>query len=160
LQQIYVISNVDIAAAHAQLSSRFEGVLGHTFATPYRPCGNLYLIAAAVRFKIERQLMAFGMLPVGAHVPCSVVWLACLPHQRLHRLIWDMVCLAALYASVDVALHGPCLISSMCQIWYSLLQQVLLSLLYFWEALADYCVTPAAQFPALSSVARARISAV
>jgi len=55
-------------------------------------------VAVAVRTVIERQLLEFDMLPVHTHIPCSAVWLACLPHQQLHRMIWDMVCLAAIHA--------------------------------------------------------------
>jgi hypothetical protein len=31
-------------------------------------------------------------------LPCSALWLACAPHRDMHRLIWDVVCLAAIHA--------------------------------------------------------------
>jgi hypothetical protein len=55
-------------------------------------------VAIAVRREIERQLLIFGLLPAGTRIPCSAIWLARPPHRRLHRLVWDMVCLAAVHA--------------------------------------------------------------
>jgi len=98
-------------------------------------------VAVAVRSEIERQLMAFAILPLNAHVPCSAVWLACLPHRRLHRLIWDMVCLAAVHAcdcgrrtawAVSYQLTVPDLIQ---------LVATRAAIAAFWEALADFAAT-------------------
>jgi hypothetical protein len=55
-------------------------------------------VAGAVREEIEGQLRAFNMLPAGESLPCRAVWLACPPHHEMHRLVWDMVCLAAVHA--------------------------------------------------------------
>lgn len=98
-------------------------------------------VAVAVRSEIERQLLAFAILPLDAHVPCSAVWLACLPHRRLHRLIWDMVCLAAVHAcdcgrrtawAVSYQLTVPDLIQ---------LVATRAAIAAFWEALADFAAT-------------------
>lgn len=56
------------------------------------------LVAIAVRHEMASQLLVFGLLPARTCVPCSAVWLARPPHRRLHRLVWDMVCLAAIHA--------------------------------------------------------------
>jgi hypothetical protein len=57
-------------------------------------------VAVAVRTEVEGQLRAFNLLAAGASLPCarSALWLACAPHRDMHRLIWDMVCLAAIKA--------------------------------------------------------------
>ena len=56
------------------------------------------LVAAAVRGEVEHQLAAAGMAPSGGRVACSALWLGRLPHVRMHRFVWDLVCLAAMHA--------------------------------------------------------------
>jgi hypothetical protein len=55
-------------------------------------------VAVAVRAEVEHQLIAFGVPPHGGRLACSDVWLACLPHARIHRFVWDLVCLAIIHA--------------------------------------------------------------
>lgn len=55
-------------------------------------------VAVAVRTEVEQQLTAFGMAPHGGRLACSDIWLGCLPHVRLHRFVWDLVCMAVVHA--------------------------------------------------------------
>ena len=98
-------------------------------------------VAVAVRREIEGQLVAFGLLPAGAHIPCSAVWLARLPHQQMHRFVWDMVCLAAVHAfehgrrtawAVSSHIDVPDMVETVA---------VRAAKASFWEALTDIAVT-------------------
>jgi hypothetical protein len=98
-------------------------------------------VAGAVRCEIENQLTAFGLLSAGTRIPCSAIWLARPPHRRLHRLVWDMVCLAAVHAfehgrrtawAVSSQLSVPDMIETVA---------VRAAAASFWEALTDFAVT-------------------
>jgi hypothetical protein len=89
------------ARMHNQQHSPCEacGVLGPDVGHHFWSCP----IAVAVRSEIEGQLRAHQvggqpMLPVDGSVPCSALWLGVKPHPGLHRMVWDMVCLAAVHA--------------------------------------------------------------
>ena len=51
-----------------------------------------------MRRELEQQLASFHMWPAGGQLSCCQVWLGALPHQGMHRLVWDLVCLAAVHA--------------------------------------------------------------
>jgi hypothetical protein len=51
-----------------------------------------------VRQEVETQLHAFDLLQADQHLRCADLWLGVKPAPQLHRLVWDMVCLAAIYA--------------------------------------------------------------
>ena len=98
-------------------------------------------VAVAVRREIESQLLIFGLLPAGSRIPCSAIWLARPPHRRLHRLVWDMVCLAAVHAfehgrrtawAVSSHLNVPDMIETVA---------IRAAKASFWEALTDFAVT-------------------
>jgi hypothetical protein len=55
-------------------------------------------VADAVRSEIERQLIACHMLEIPRRLACADIWLARLPNPSLHRIVWDLVCLAAIHA--------------------------------------------------------------
>jgi hypothetical protein len=55
-------------------------------------------VAVAVRAEAEQQLAAFGMPPHGGRLACSDIWMGCLPHARVRRFVWDLVCLAVVHA--------------------------------------------------------------
>ncbi len=61
-------------------------------------------VALAVRREIEGQLQAHRVgdgppwLAADGQLRCASVWMGVLPHPRLHRMVWDMVCLAAIEA--------------------------------------------------------------
>ena len=55
-------------------------------------------MAEAVRDEIETQLRLKGWLTAGSRLRCDALWMGVRPHCSLHRLIWDMVCLAAIHA--------------------------------------------------------------
>ena len=98
-------------------------------------------VAVAVRLDIERQLIAFGLLPEGLHIACSAVWLACLPHRQLHRLIWDMVCLAAIHAC-EFGRRTAWAVSHQANVPNVVeLVAVRAAKAAFWEALADFAAT-------------------
>lgn len=61
-------------------------------------------VAGAVRQELEGQLRAHRVgqgapwLAADRALRCAEVWLGVLPHPQLHRMVWDMVCLAAIGA--------------------------------------------------------------
>ena len=55
-------------------------------------------VAEAVRDEVETQLRLKGWLAAGSRLRCDALWMGVRPHCSLHRLIWDMVCLAAIHA--------------------------------------------------------------
>ena len=83
-----------LAAPCAACGALSPGVDHHFWECP---------VAVAVRREVEAQLKAhrFGQEPALAaagSLACGDLWLGVLPHPRLHRVVWDMVCLAAVYA--------------------------------------------------------------
>lgn len=102
-------------------------------------------VAVAIRSEIEHQLTAAGMVPNGGRVACSAVWLGRLPHARMHRFVWDMVCLAAIHAmnigrcaawSVSRGVPAADVVSAVA---------IKAAKAAFWSALADFAAT--AQVP-------------
>ena len=98
-------------------------------------------VAVAVRTEVESQLHAFNLLAAGASLPCSALWLACAPHRDMHRLVWDMVCLAVIHAfehgrkvawAVSHQLTIPVLVEQVA---------VRAAVGCFWDALADFAAT-------------------
>lgn len=61
-------------------------------------------VAEAVRAEIEGQLQAHRLgdgppwLAADRRLPCAALWMGVLPHPQLHRMVWDMVCLAGIGA--------------------------------------------------------------
>jgi hypothetical protein len=100
-------------------------------------------VAVAVRTALESQLIACGVVPVGFHLSATNMWLGRKPldSPRLHRLVWDMVCLAAIHA-MD---------RGRCTAWATapslttpvLVEQVAgrAAVAAFWSALADFAAT-------------------
>lgn len=98
-------------------------------------------VAVAVREEVTSQLRACHMLAAGDSLPCRSLWLACTPHHNVHRLIWDMVCIAAIHAfehgrrvawAVSHRLDVPVLVEQVA---------VRAAVGSFWEALADFAAT-------------------
>ena len=98
-------------------------------------------VAVAIRSEIEHQLTAAGMAPNGGRVACSAVWLGRLPHARMHRFVWDMVCLAAIHAmnigrcaawSVSRGVPAADVVSAVA---------IKAAKAAFWSALADFAAT-------------------
>jgi hypothetical protein len=55
-------------------------------------------IADTVRQEVESQLRAKHMLAADRRVLCAQLWLGEKPHYGMHRMVWDMVCLATIHA--------------------------------------------------------------
>jgi hypothetical protein len=55
-------------------------------------------VAEAVRDEVETQLRAKGWLAADRGLRCDALWMGVKPHCSLHRLVWDMVCLAVVHA--------------------------------------------------------------
>jgi hypothetical protein len=55
-------------------------------------------VADAVRQEVEAQLRAKHWLDAEARLSCSHIWMGVKPHHAAHRMVWDMVCLAAVHA--------------------------------------------------------------
>ena len=98
-------------------------------------------MADEVRQEVESQLRAKNMLGVGARLSCSHVWKGVKPHPGLHRLVWDMVCLAAVHAmnvgrqaawSVPHSLETSDLVADV-------VRKVVRAA--FWNVLADFAVS-------------------
>eukprot|EP00775_Hariotina_reticulata_P015378 gene15378-biopygen16628 len=99
-------------------------------------------VAVSVRREIEQQLVAFAILPAGANLTSAQIWLGCTPSEdRLHSLIWDMVCIAAVHAmdrgratawAVAPSLATPVLINQVAG---------RAAVGAFWSALADFAAT-------------------
>jgi hypothetical protein len=108
------------------------GVTHHFWSCP---------VAAAVRHEVESQLIAFGFLPAGANLPCSAIWLACKPHVGMHRLVWDMVCIAVIHA-FERGRRAAWAVSDQLSVPV-LVEQVAMrsAVAAFWEALADFAAT-------------------
>jgi hypothetical protein len=98
-------------------------------------------IAEAVRQEMESQLRAKNMLVAAARLTCSHVWKGVKPHPGLHRMVWDMVCLAAVHAmnvgrqaawSVSHRLDAPDLVADVVR---------KVAKAAFWNVLADFAVS-------------------
>jgi hypothetical protein len=81
------------------------------------------------------------LLPAGAVLPCRAIWLACPPHNAVHRLVWDMVCLAAVHA-FEKGRRAAWAVSSDLGV-PQLVEQVAVRAAVgaFWDALADFAAT-------------------
>ena len=98
-------------------------------------------VAEAVRREIEHQLHAFRILPAQHVLHCASIWLAHLPSPRLHRVVWDLVCLAAIYA-MEIGRRTSWAVAQ--KVTVSSLVNVIASkaaVAAFWDALADFAVT-------------------
>jgi hypothetical protein len=98
-------------------------------------------IADTVRQEVESQLRAKNLLAAGRRVLCSQLWLGEKPHYGLHRMVWDMVCLAAIHAmnvgrqaawSVSHRLASPDLVAGV-------VRRIVKAA--FWNVLADFAVS-------------------
>ena len=91
--------------------------------------------------ELEQQLVAAGMAPNGGRIACSALWLGCLPHVRMHRFVWDLVCLAAIHAlnvgrsaawAVSRGVEAAAVVHSVA---------VKAATAAFWDALAEFATT-------------------
>jgi hypothetical protein len=57
-----------------------------------------YPVAETVRDEVETQLRLKGWLAANRRLRCDALWMGVKPHGSLHRLVWDMVCLAVIHA--------------------------------------------------------------
>ena len=98
-------------------------------------------VAVAIRTELEQQLVAAGMAPNGGRIACSAVWVGCLPHVRMHRFVWDLVCLAAIHAfnvgrsaawAVSRGVEAAAVVDSVA---------VKAAKAAFWDALAEFAAT-------------------
>lgn len=98
-------------------------------------------VADTVRKEIERQLQVRSILPAVARLSCASVWLGTLPSPRIDRLVWDLVCLAAMHAmdvgrrtawAVGQRLPTPDVVKRIAQH---------AACGAFWDALADFAAT-------------------
>jgi hypothetical protein len=77
----------------------------------YDPCNTL-LSARSAR---EAQLRIKGWLLADSRLRCDALWLGVKPHHALHRMVWDMVCLAAIHA-MSVG-RNAAVVSWGCRVW-------------------------------------------
>ncbi len=98
-------------------------------------------VAKAVQQEILHQLAASGIMPATANLPCSAIWLACLPSPQIHRLIWDLVCLAAVHA-MDIGRRTAWAVSQRLDA-SQLVEHIAARAARgaFWDALADFAAT-------------------
>jgi hypothetical protein len=98
-------------------------------------------VADAVRGEVERQLVACGVFHTPRRLACADIWLARLPSLSLHRIVWDLVCLAAVHAmdvgrraawAVGQRLPSPVLVAQIA---------TRAACGGFWAALADFAAT-------------------
>jgi hypothetical protein len=99
-------------------------------------------VAEAVRHEVEAQLVGHGWRQQpSVRPPCSSLWLGRPPDPRLHPLVWDFVCLAAVHAmergrrvawAVAERLGAPHLVEHVA---------TRAARRAFWEALADFAAT-------------------
>jgi hypothetical protein len=98
-------------------------------------------VAVAIRAEVEHQLSVADMAPHGERVACSAVWLGCLPHERMHRFVWDLVCLAAIDA-MEVGRRSAWAVSrNMPAADLVAAVAVKAAKAAFWSALADFAAT-------------------
>jgi hypothetical protein len=100
-------------------------------------------VAVAVRRELEQQLTAFGVPPEGGQLSCRHVWLGTLPHPRVHRFVWDLVCLAAVHA-LETGRRAAWASSQQLEVQV-LVEQVAgrAAVAALWSALADFAATAA-----------------
>jgi hypothetical protein len=98
-------------------------------------------IADTVRQEVESQLRAKSMLAADRRVLCAQLWLGEKPHYGMHRMVWDMVCLAAIHAmnvgrqaawSVSHRVASPDLVADV-------VRRIVKAA--FWNVLADFAVS-------------------
>jgi hypothetical protein len=98
-------------------------------------------VADAVRAEVEGQLRIKGWLLADSRLRCDALWLGVKPHHALHRMVWDMVCLAAIHAmsvgrkaawSVSHRLATPDLVAAVAQ---------KVARAGFWSVLADFAAS-------------------
>jgi hypothetical protein len=98
-------------------------------------------IADTVRQEVESQLRAKHMLAADRRVLCAQLWLGEKPHYGMHRMVWDMVCLAAIHAmnvgrqaawSVADRVASPDLVADV-------VKRIVKAA--FWNVLADFAVS-------------------
>lgn len=98
-------------------------------------------VAGVVRQEVERQLVAVGILPTPCRLQCSAIWLARLPHPRIHQLVWDLVCLATVHA-MNIARKTAWAVSQHLTA-QPLVEHIVVRAAVgaFWDALADFATT-------------------
>jgi hypothetical protein len=93
------------------------------------------------RREVESQLRAKRMLAADRRVLCAQLWLGEKPHYGMHRMVWDMVCLAAIHAmnvgrqaawSVSHRVASPDLVADV-------VRRIVKAA--FWNVLADFAVS-------------------
>lgn len=145
------VANIYKEAAWRLSLNAFPTAQRMHLSTPCPACGHIspgldHLfwscpVATTVRDKIEQQLRAVNMLPTDQPVSCAAVWLGQPPHPLMHRMIWDMVCLAGIYA-MDIGRRtswavGQRLTTS--QLVADIASRAATAA--FWDALADFAAT-------------------
>ena len=98
-------------------------------------------VATTVRHEIQHQLRATNMLPNDQAISCAAVWLGRTPHSHMHRMVWDLVCLASIYA-MDIGRRTSWAVSQ--KLTASHLVADIASTAAkaaFWDALADFAAT-------------------
>ena len=99
-------------------------------------------VADAVRQEVEGQLSAAGCVQsTSCRLACPDVWLARPPHQRLHRMVWDLICLASIHA-MEVGRRTAWAVGQ--QLTSSHLVEHIASRAArgaFWDAMADFAAT-------------------
>lgn len=123
-----ITNAVCVACGHA-----VPDVAHHFWACP---------VAVVVRSEVEHQLVAFGMQPHGGKVACSDVWLGCVPHARVDRFVWDLVCLAAIHA-MEIGRSAAWAVSAGGATSQDIVRTVATkaAVAAFWSALADFAAT-------------------
>jgi hypothetical protein len=113
-------------------------------------------VAVVLRHEIESQLRAHPgtqLLAPGGSLSCAALWLGVKPHSALHRMTWDMVCLAAAYA-LDVGRRAAWSVSRGGLQVPVLVEAVAgrASKAAFWDALSDFAVSASVARSARSGV--------
>ena len=113
------------------------GVLGPDVGHHFWSCS----VAQAVRHEVEMQLRAKGWLQAGGQLSCASLWLAVKPHTQLLTWVWDLVCIAALYA-MEVGRSAAWAVSRRLEVAVlvdAIAQRAAIAA--FWSALADFAAT-------------------
>ena len=145
------ISNTYKEAAWRLTLNAFPTAQRMHISSPCPACGQsspglqhhfwLCSVAEAVKKELQQQLRAHNMSHEAHTLHCANIWLAQSPSLRLHPMIWDMVCLAAIYAmevgrrtswAVAQKLAAPPLVNMIAS---------KAAVAAFWDALADFTVT-------------------
>ena len=98
-------------------------------------------VADAVRHEVESQLLVAGCLQSASRLACPDIWLAVRPHQRLHRMVWDLICLAAIHA-MEVGRRTAWAVSQRLTSTH-LVEHIASRAARgaFWDAMADFAAT-------------------